>query len=154
MYRFLAVIFSSSVIAVSVLGMQNPTGPLSIIMSTSTGVSFIRIYLAALLLIYSFSAYHRYGILKDSLLITSLGLVGFLTLSLFSDTTPFPEPLDVFFGIEGAVLALVASLDFVRPKAVQKFMPRIPAIPVIDFTFAKLKKVKVPDYPPARKVTQ
>lgn len=154
MYRIIAGLFSSSVIMISFYGMYNQDGPLSILMNSSPNVALIRISLATLLLIYSLSAYHRYGILKDGLRAASFGVMAFFTLSLFSDTSPFPGPLDLFFGIEGAVLALIASLDFARPKAVQKFMPAVPAIPVVDFTVAKIKKTEVPALSPARKVTQ
>jgi hypothetical protein len=138
MYRFTAVGFSLSVIALSVQSILNPAGHLSIVMSTDFNMSVLRIVLAVLLLAYSMLPGFRYDLPRKGLLFAGLGILWFLFVTLITDVAPFPGPVDLFFGLEGAVLALIAGLDFYRPRHVRKFLPNIT---VVELLVAKTKKL-------------
>jgi len=150
MYRYIAGIFSLTVITLSVLGVLSPQGSLSILMDTSPVVAIVRICCALLLFTYSLSPLLRYDFLRDSLLFVAFSCVGMLIYGLFTESITYPEPLDIFFALQGSMIAIIASLDFARPKAVQKFLPNIT---VFDLLLAKLKQASVTETPTLRKVS-
>lgn len=150
MYRYIASTFGVGVIVVSVLGVLNPGGGLSILVNTSVNIAVLRVIFSVILLAYSVSPLLRYDFLRDSLLFAGTASLAFLIYSLFSDSLPFPEPLDLYFVLQGAIVSFIAGIDFARPKAVQRFLPNIT---MADLLIAKVKSIRMAEVPGLRKVS-
>ncbi len=148
MYRYINVGFGAFIIILSALSVVSPEGTLTVLMSPDYTVSVIRIVLASLLIAYSLFPALRYNAFHKSLLAYVAAFAWFVAFSLTSDTTKFPAPMDLFFGVQGAILSMIAYFDFDRPKYVQKYLPQFA---VFDLVMARLRSLRTPAFPSQRK---
>jgi hypothetical protein len=101
-----------------------------------------------MLLTYSLLPRARYDSFRKAIILGSAGIVWFFIADLYTNSIAFPAPLDLFFGVQGVTFALIATLGFERPKAVQTFAPRMVWL---ESLLAKTKRLRVPALPSTHK---
>lgn len=140
MYRYLSIGFGLSLIIVSIMAVAAPEGNLSILLSTSAAAHVVRVFFGLGIIMYSLMPWLRYDLFRDVLIATGVLGTGYIMYGLLTDLYIFPKPVDLFFVVQSAVVSFVATLDFVRPKAVQKFLPNITAP---ELFIAKVRTLRV-----------
>lgn len=140
MKRFLILTYSAFLIIISYISGHMPRHEINSFMTAGLGWDEWRIGIAITLLLYALTRYFRIWPVRIvigamAILMLAVGLTGIVDDNFLGKYPIFLNPIDIFVLIEGGIIALMASLDFVKKPDIV-LVPQAAPVPAPEYTIS------------------